>query len=225
MNIETLDALWKNRHQSEDLHDLTRLLEAYSRESDDQALRYEVDWRRSRVWHFTAMHHQEKGERREAHTHFERGTDAAQWTVGNERIEGRFWWAVNELEVGRMGGKWSAFWALRGTKPQLETAAKLDETFHFAGPLRVLGRIAHLAPPRIGGGLGVAKGYFERALEIVDNSTTRLYYAELLRDLADTSAAKKQLEALLAAPDDEDWRWEQERDRGKARELIGTLNH
>ena len=118
MNIETLDALWKNRHQSADLHDLTRLLEAYSRETDDQGVRYEVDWRRARLWHFTAMGHLENDEPRSARRQFELGTDASQWTVAQEGAAGRFWWAVNFLEAGRLGGKWSAYWALHGAKPQ-----------------------------------------------------------------------------------------------------------
>lgn len=222
MNTQTLDALWRNRHCSEDRRDLTRLLDAYSRESDDLELRYEIDWRRSRLWHFVAMQHLENGERRLARAEFERGTDVAQWTVPYEGAPGRFWWAVNFLEAGRIGGKWATYWALRGAKPQVETAAQLDEAFHFAGPLRVLGRIAHLAPTRIGGGKEAARGYYERALEIADNSTTRLYYAELLRDLGDEGATKAQLEALLAAPVDEDWVWEQERDRVKAEQLLGV---
>jgi hypothetical protein len=83
-----------------------------------------------------------------------------------------------------------------------------------------LGRIAHLAPKNAGGDAEKSAQLFERALEIADNSTTRLYFGELLRDLGDESAAQAQFEAILGAPDAENWMWEQARDRGKAREHL-----
>ena len=222
MNFDILDALWKSRHQPQDWHDFGRLLEAQTRETVDLAARYELDWRRARADQFAAMQHLESGDKTAARRLFECGQDIVLWTLAGEpeRVEGRFWWAVNALESGRIGGKWTAFWAIRAARPQLELAAQLDETFHFAGPLRVLGRIAHLAPKNAGGDAEKSAQLFERALEIADNSTTRLYFGELLRDLGDESAAQAQFEAILGAPDAENWMWEQARDRGKAREHL-----
>jgi hypothetical protein len=220
MNLEILDNLWKSRYQNADFNDLNRLLEAFSRETTDLDARYQIDWRRARNCHFSAMQELEADKRKPAHRLFERGSDFTQWTIDEDLVEGRFWWAVNFLEAGRTSTKWSAYWALRGAKNQLETAAEIDETFHFAGPLRVLGRVAHLAPARLGGGLEAARKYYERALEIADNSTTRLYYAGLLEDIGDQKGAQTQIEAILDAPVDEDWRWEQERDRIKAQQWL-----
>lgn len=217
MDFEFLDELWKSRHKAENFADLGRLLDSHARETQELDARYELDWRRARCCHFTAM--QCGADKKGARAHFERGADLAQWTLNDQphRVEGHFWWAVNFLEAGQRGGRWPAYWALRGAKPHLETAARLDETFHFAGPLRVLGRIAHLAPPRLGGGLAAGQDYFERALAIGDNSTTRLYFGELLAASGDELGAKAQFEAILEAPEDDDWIWEGARDRVLAR--------
>ncbi len=216
LDLATLDALWKARHNAQDARDLERLLDALSRETQDLPARYELDWRRARLHQFHAMQHLESGDKKAARAGFERGSEVSQWTLGeSERGEGRFWHAVNALEFARLGNKWGAFWALRFVQSHLKSVLEWDETFHFAGAHRVLGRIAHLAPRRAGGDAAVAQFHFERALEIADNSTTRLYFAELLSDLGQKTAAKAQIEAILASPDDENWRWEQARDREK----------
>ena len=221
MDSEFLDALWKSRHKCEDFADLGRLLDSYARETQDLDARTELDWRRARWHHFAAMQCGAAGDKKAARAHFERGANLAQWTLDDGRIEGRFWWAVNYLEAGRLGGSWPSYWALRGAKPHLETVAGMDETFHFAAPLRVLGRIAHLAPPRLGGGVAAGRNYFERALEIADNSTTRLYCGELLAASGDETGARAQFEAILDAPEDENWKWEQARDRISAAQHLG----
>ncbi|PQV62461.1 TRAP transporter T-component [Abditibacterium utsteinense] len=228
-NLETLDALWKLRHNEDDLRDHNRLLDALARENIDLEARYEIDFRRARAHQFAAMQLLERGQTKAARAEFERGVEVSQWTLAassngslgeTERGEGRFWWAVNTLEMGRMGGKWAAYWAARGAKPHLETVQRWDEEFHFAGALRVLGRLAHLAPPRVGGGLETSREHFERALQIADNSTTRLYFAALLDDTGAKNEAKAQIEAILSAPDDQDWMWEQARDRQKAQQWL-----
>ncbi len=229
LDLETLDALWKARHREADLRDLERLLEALARETTDLSARYELDWRRARLDQFQAMQLLAKGsekvDKRAARAAFERGAEVSQWTLAEpSRGEGRFWHAVNNLEFARMGQKLGALWALRPARAQLKSVLAWDESFHFAGPHRVLGRIAHLAPSRSGGDFQSARAHFERALELCDNSTTRLYFAGLLEDLGDKTGAKAQIEAILAAPDDENWMWEQNRDREKAAEWLAQAN-
>jgi len=217
LDLSPLDALWKARHNRQDARDLERLLEALSRETQDLPARYELDWRRARLHQFHAMQMLESGQEKAARAQFERGEEVSQWTLAqSERGEGRFWHAVNALEWARLGSKWGAFWALKSARAQLQTVLGWDESFHFAGAHRVLGRIAHLAPRRAGGDADVSQFHFERALQIAENSTTRFYFAELLRDLGEIEAAQAQIEAILAAPDDENWKWEQARDREKA---------
>ncbi len=231
-DLEILDTLWKSRHSEDDLRDHNRLLDALARENIDLATRYEIDFRRARAHQFAAMLLLEKGETKAARAEFERGVEVSQWTLAAsangslgeiERAEGRFWWAVNTLEQGRLSGKWAAFFAARGAKPHLERVLLVDETYHFAGAHRVLGRLAHLAPRNVGGGLEVSKTHFDRALQIADNSTTRLYFAALLDDVGEKAAARAQIEAILNAPDDANWRWEQERDREKARQWLAEI--
>ncbi|RYG64624.1 hypothetical protein EON80_18900 [bacterium] len=220
MNLEILDTLWHSRHQNADFTDLNRLLDALYRETTDLDHRYQIDWRRARSSHFTAQRELAAGNKRAAHREFERGSDFAQWTLSLDAAEGRYWWTVNFIEAGRTATKWAEYWALRGAKNQLEQIIQMDETLDFGGPLRALGRVAHLAPPRIGGGLVAAKTYYERALDIADNSTTRLYLAGLLEDMGDKSAARAQIESIINAPTDEERVWEQQQDREKALEWL-----
>lgn len=217
----TLDTLWQARYNACDARDLERLLDALARETQDLEARYELDWRRARLFQFQAMQNLENGDSKAARAQFERGAEVSQWTLQqSERGEGRFWHAVNSLEVARLGSKWSQFWALRPARALLQSVLVWDESFHFAGAHRVLGRIAHLAPRNAGGDAAVSQFHFERALQIIDNSTTRWYFAELLNDLGEKAAAQTQIEAILSSPDDENWQWEQERDRFKARKWL-----
>lgn len=221
LDLATLDALWKTRANAEDFRDLGRLLQALARENTDLEARYELDWRRARWHQFQAMQLLETGDQRAARPEFERGAEVSQWTLDEpSRGEGRFWHAVNFLEWARIGSKWGTFWALKSSQAQLESVLEWDETFHFAGAHRVLGRIAHLAPRRAGGDGQKAHDHFTRALQIADNSTTRYYFAELLCDLGEKDAAQAQIEAILSAPDDEAWEWEQARDREKAQQWL-----
>ena len=51
--------------------------------------------------------------------------------------------------------------ALRWARSELKLALKMNEAYHDAGPLRVLGRLAHKAPRLFGGSVapgGVAPG-------------------------------------------------------------------
>ncbi len=225
LDLETLDGLWNARADAENARDLGRLLGALARENQALLARYEIDWRRARLCQFLAMQllaaDDSKAGRKAARAQFEGGAEVSQWTLGEpSRGEGRFWHAVNSLEAARLGQKWGALWALRPAQSQLKNVLAWDESFHFAGAHRVLGRIAHLAPTRAGGDLGAARAHFERALQLADNSTTRLYLAALLDDVGEKPAARAQIEAILSAPDDENWQWEQARDRETARQWL-----
>lgn len=61
------------------------------------------------------------------------------------------------------------------------TIYRLPTTTHFAGPLRVWGKLMHQKPLLLGGSIDRALDIYRRALQIAPhNSTTLLYYAESL---------------------------------------------
>lgn len=215
MNFEKIDRKWKFRFQSE-------VFEAILR--DLRKMRgFEAHWRLARAYHFAAMQKLENGESETAKIALRHGWESAKWAYSLElkRVEGQFWMAVCGIERARLCGKISTFLAINGVKRRLQTALELDEAFHFAGSHRVLGRIFHLTPRALGGNDEKAEEHFRRALEIADNSTTRLYFGELLLSRGDTLGANAQFKAIIAAPRDENWVWEQARDRALASAHLG----
>ena len=211
--------LWELRHQDERLARLERALA-------NAPADFETFWQRARLNHFRAMQALERGETEEAQALYAAGWQEGQRAIEAAplRVEARFWAGVNRLEAARLQGSVVALAHLGGAIKDIERAEKWDESYHFAGPLRVLGRIMHHKPLLLGGSLDRAMAFYERALQVVPgNSTTLLYYAEALR----ADQRWKQLRAVLAqiieAPRDEKWVWEQARDREKARKMVEEL--
>jgi hypothetical protein len=220
-DIAELDDLWTRRYELESLAKLEMQFGACGAPQE-----YALLWRLARYLHFRAMQCDERGDKEQAKQYFQRGAEAGKAAMQCEayEIEGCFWRGVNELEAARHTSTLAAMVALRSGTALIERAAKMDETYHFAGPLRVLGRIIHRKPLLLGGSANVAREYFKRALQIAPhNSTTQLYYVEALLTEQQKPEARHILNEIISAPDDEDWRWEQERDRKRAQELLHTF--
>lgn len=216
---EATEKLWEMRHEPEILAQLERELSAAPAE-------FAAFWQRARLRHFQAMQALERDETGEAQSLYAAGFEEGKRAIEADsiRVEARFWAGVNRLEAARLQGSVAALAALPGALKDIERAEKLDETYHFAGPLRVQGRIMHHKPLLLGGSLDRAMAHFERALQVVPgNSTTLYYYAETLR----ADQRWKQLRAVLAqiiqAPRDEKWVWEQARDKERARKMVEEL--
>jgi tetratricopeptide (TPR) repeat protein len=171
------------------------------------------------------MQHNEPAQARQL---FTLGTQAAQEALASGSaysVEAHFWYGVNHIEAARLQGKIASARALGDATRHIERAAAIDETYHFAGPLRVLGRIMHMRPLLLGGDLNKAVDFLRRALQVSpDNSTTMLYLAEALfadRQLAETRSVVKRI--IEGAPDPA-WQWEQARDRKAAQAILDKMN-
>jgi tetratricopeptide (TPR) repeat protein len=213
------DELWQQRHQLQALDELDASL--HSHEYLPEV--YELSWRRARLLHFRAMKAAEENNEDMAVEFYTRGAVEAQKSLDerNYGVEANFWRAVNNLESGRRSGPAAAVMALSRATKQLERAAHQDETFHFGGPARVLGRVTHLKPMILGGNLDAAISFLRRARQIApQNSTTLLYLAEALWADRQPREAKELLREIIAAPRDETWVWEQERDKKAAQQLL-----
>lgn len=217
MTTAEFDALYAQRHLPATMIQIKSALQANLRSED-----YAWLWRGARLDHFLAMQVQNEN-RGEARALFAQGAErghAAEQLEG-DRVEAAFWAATCSLEAARLGGTLSAGMALGRAQKQLNRAAQINEAFHYAGPLRVLGRVTHLKPLLLGGNLDRALAFFERALQLFpDNSTTLLYYADAL--IADNQPAKARrvLKQIIALPAQDDWIWEGERDRELARKMM-----
>jgi tetratricopeptide (TPR) repeat protein len=230
MNWSTLDELWSQRHDPAQLSALEKALDQSLTESG-AAAEYGLLWRYARLAHFRAMQADANATKGEAYHHFARGAQRARQAVRLQwyGVEGNFWYGVNLIEAARrhpleMLYCCPAWRALSIATWHIERAASIDETYHFAGPLRVWGRLTHLRPLLLGGSVERAIVLYRRALQIApDNSTTLLYYAEALLADKQQRAAREVLKRIIEASDDPDWRWEQERDRGLAQALLESI--
>lgn len=141
-----------------------------------------------------------------------------------DRVESRFWLGVNLALFAEAAGGLRAARAVIRARKELKQAARLQESYHGAGPLRVLGRLEHKAPWFIGGNRKRSQYYFERALALDStNSVTALYAAELAVDNGKPGEAVRLLETIIDAPVDAEWEFENLRDRKRAAAMLERL--
>lgn len=219
------DELWNARHEDVSRAQLEKEL---AFESANPVASADVGklWRAARLQHFLAMQAQENADSAAALRHFSAGENAAQAAMNadmDDEIGPLFWRAVCRLEAARLRGKVAMLRVLAGCERDLQRAEVIDANFHFAGALRVLGRITHQKPLILGGDLDQAMALLKSALKLFpDNSTTQLYYAEVLLADKQRNKARRVLHEIVGAPPDPTWRWEQERDRSRARSLLAA---
>ena len=185
--------------------------------------RYEVQWRLARALFFLGQEAPEATTRSQLHA---AGIGAGERavTLNGNRVEGHFWVGVNLALFAESNGGLRGLRALRWARSELKMSIKINEAYHGAGPLRVLGRLMHKAPRWLGGSLGQSENYYNRALEIApSNPVTLLYAAELALDHQQQRRARVLLDKLLALPNDPDWEFENRRDRELARELLKRI--
>jgi thioredoxin-like negative regulator of GroEL len=216
MNFEDFDIRWHERDDADQLWQMRLQLEDALQKRGNE---YSIHWRLARWHHFAAMLHNENPTK--SSEHFQQAMRHAQLAyIEQLGTEAMFWLAVNLLEFARLQNKVATLKTLPHATQMLKAVTQRDKSFHFAGALRVLGRITHLKPKFLRGGARKSLPLFERALEIApQNSTTRLYYAEALLPL-DKAKAEDQLQEIVSQPRDDEWRWEQTRDREIARKLL-----
>ncbi len=215
MTLAEFDALWGRRHEREALE---RCFEA-AQTADN----FDWQWRMARLAHFAGMQAQEEGDNASALEQFQIGKTAADLALNEKprRVEASFWLATCELERARLRGPIALASILNRCQKLLERALAVDETFHFAGPVRVLGRVTQLKPLVLGGSLDRAITFYERALQLFPrHSTTRLYLADALLSDRQPKQAREALRAVLEDSDSHNWQWETQRDQKTAREWL-----
>ncbi len=225
MDWQLFDEQWRNRHEMDTLQKLVGFFGQAAPDTADDEFAWR--WRQARLLHFQAMRADENGKVPEATRYFSDGAAQAKRAVEIIKfgVEGHFWHGVNALEAARRKGAISLGASYGAASKAIEQSMKIDEAYHFAGPVRVWGRIQHMKPLLLGGNLDKALESFIRARQIAPhNSTTNLYYAEALWADRQPKAARAVCEQIIAAPDDADWRWEQQRDRQKAVKLLEEIN-
>ena len=212
MTIPEFDALWRGRHEPAALEQCF----VAAQNADN----FEWAWRMARLAHFMGMRALEAGDNGEALEQFQIGKTAADGAhIEKPRgVESSFWLATCELERARLKGPVAVASILNRAQKLLERALGADEKFHFAGPLRVMGRMIQLKPLILGGSLDRAITFYDRALQLFPrHSTTRLYLADALISDRRPAEAREAIRMVLEESDAEDWVWETARDQKLAR--------
>ena len=220
LSLTQFDALYAHRHQSGNLKACVTAIADAERVPEPE---FEWLWRAARLEHFRAMQGETAGETATARAHFRAGQAYAvrAEALRPQCVESVFWHGVCALEAGRLGGNVAAMAALGPAEKRIELASRLDETFHYAGPLRVLGRITQRKPLLLGGSLDRALAFYNSALQLApDHSTTLLYQGDCQYWDKQPDAAKRTLHHLLTLPPAAGWQWETARDQEQARKML-----
>jgi hypothetical protein len=184
---------------------------------------YEAQWRLARALFFIGQQAEARDSKWRLHgAAIDAGERATR--LGPERVEGHFWLGVNLALYAEASSGLSAARAVLRARAALRRAARISESYHGAGPLRVLARLEHKAPWFIGGSRKRSRCYFDRALALApSNTVTLVYAAELAMDDGEQSRARALLERVTAGEIDPEWEFENRRDRSLARSLLEQL--
>ena len=185
--------------------------------------RYEVQWRLARALFFLG---QDAGGPDSSKQLYAAGIGAGERAVAlnKDRVEGHFWVGVNLALFAEANRGIRGLRALRLAQLELRRAIEIDERYHGAGPLRVLGRLLYKAPKILGGSRKRCRELLERALAIApSNSVTLLYAAELAISSGERDRALNLLRMVIDLPVDVEWEFENRRDRELARSLLDQI--
>lgn len=217
--IRRADALYCERERIENIRASVELLESVAAANAD----FETMWRSGRALFFLGQEAETKTAMREFHARGARQSERAARRAPN-RVEGHFWLGVNLALQAQATNPLTAIRLAWRARHALERAVRSDPGFHDAGPLRVLARLKHKLPRLLGGGRARAHADFIRAIELApSNTVTRLYFAELLLETGDAAGAQRELETVLQLKFRPEWKFEMERDRRLAQEMLERI--
>lgn len=199
-NVKSLDAAWSMRHE---LHPkIIDFLKKKPTLTDD----YEVLWRLSRLAYYggffvlpKSASSQEKME--VFQVGFESGEKARRLAAG--RVEGHYWYAVSLGGWGIAKGILNALSTAKTMREALNEAIKIDPKYHFAGPLRVRGRLYNKLPGVISfGDNKLAMEDLKKAIALAPESKlNHMYFAEVQAKVMSKTDALKTLEFAKTLPD------------------------
>jgi tetratricopeptide (TPR) repeat protein len=185
--------------------------------------RYEVQWRLARALFFLGQQGDTNDTKRQLHAAAIGASERA-IALNADRVEGHFWAGVNLALFAESNGGIRGARAVLWARSELKLAAKISESYHDAGALRVLGRLEHKAPRILGGSIKRGQKYLDRALEIApQNSVTLMYAAELSIDRGERDRAVALLDRIISSPVDPEWEYENRRDQELARLRLKEL--
>jgi len=217
--VSRADELYNHRGRPEAVRESVMILSG----ARGGAKLYEVQWRLSRAMFFLGQQAETAAEKLQLHGSAS-DAGALAVTLNPARVEGHFWMGVNLALYAESARPPRGIRAILRARSELKRAVEIAESYHDAGPLRVLARLEHKAPRILGGSRKRSRVRFDRALTLAPgNSVTLLYAAELALDEGDQERAAGLLERVIASPPDPEWEFENARDRETARALLSVV--
>jgi hypothetical protein len=195
------DALYAMR---EDLPDALAAAAFWAQRLAKDEADFEAAWKLARACYWLGGHVPE-AERR---ARFEQGIEAARRAAAAQpnRPDGHFWMAAN------MGGMAEGFGLRAGLryrgpiKASLEKALAIDAAYQDGSADRALGRWYARVPRLFGGSNAKAVEHLQRSLKYSPTSIpSHLFLAEVYLDMNRRDDARRELEAVVAAPFHPDW--------------------
>ncbi|MBW2061625.1 MAG: hypothetical protein JRI95_08705 [Deltaproteobacteria bacterium] len=191
------DALYPQRA---DLEKVKVYIRIYEDVLANDPNRVEALWKLSRILYWLGIH----SPKEERAAIFNKGVAYAQKGVSlkDDCIPCHYWLGVHYCAYGEVKGILKSLSLLEPVKNEMNRVIELDPTHDEGGAYRILGRIAFKLPWIAGGSKKESVEYLKKSQEISpDNFMTHVFLAETYLGMKEKDLAKKELEAVLNAPD------------------------
>ena len=213
---EVADDLYADRAN---LASARRAADMWSAELARRPQQFDVAWKLARADYWLGGH-VPAGERR---TFYENGIAAGQKAIALQpmRPEGHFWMAANMGAMAESFGLRQGLKYRRQIKAELETVLKIDPSFQQGSADRALGRWYFKVPRLFGGSREQAEAHLRASLKYNGHNTaSHFFLAELYIDWGRPTDARAELQNVIDAPIDPQWKPEDEEFKGRAREML-----
>jgi tetratricopeptide (TPR) repeat protein len=183
---------------------------------------FESAWKLARNCYWLGGHVPENERRKQ----FERGIDAAMKAIELQpnRPEGHFWLAADMGAMAEGFGLRAGIKYRGPIKKELETVLMIDAAFQQGSADRALGRWYFRVPRLFGGSKDKSVEHLKKSLTYApESSATHFFLAETYVEMDKKADAKRELQAVLAAPLHPEWTPEDKEFKEKAAALLKTL--
>ncbi len=182
INSKFLDKLWSNRQNPEGEQEIIQFMQSEVEVPND----FDISWKVARLVYFSGNFSlMQKLSNDKKIKFFKYGYTAGLTAKKLEpkRVEGYYWYAVNLGSYGLIKGIFSALRNARSGRDALLEAAKIDATYQWCGPLRILGKYYQEVPGGIisFGDKKIAQEYFEKAIQTCPNFRLNTIYLGILK--------------------------------------------
>jgi tetratricopeptide (TPR) repeat protein len=157
---------------------------------------------------------------------YERGMDAAMKAIEMQpnRPEGHFWLAADMGAMAEGFGLRAGIKYRSPIKEELEKVLTIDAGYQQGSADRALGRWYLRVPRLLGGSKDKSVEHLKRSLTYApESSATHYFLAETYLEMDKKDDARRELQAVLAAPLHPDWTPEDHEFKQKAAELLKKI--